>query len=214
MIKVAMVDDHILLRSGLAAVINGFGDFNIISEADNGKQFTEKLDKNNLPDVVLLDITMPEMDGFETAKWLKENHSGIRILVLSMMDDDSSIIKMLKFGARGYLLKDSKPAVLHTALREVIDKGYFFNDLISGKLVHMINKGSGEVYSTLTNLSDKEREFLKWCCTEKSYKEIADTMQITPRAVEALRSNMFEKLQTLSRVGLVMYAIKNGIVKI
>lgn len=214
MIKVAMVDDHILLRSGLAAVINGFGDFNIISEADNGKQFTETLDKNNLPDVVLLDITMPEMDGFETAKWLKENHPNIRILVLSMMDDDSSIIKMLKYGARGYLLKDSKPTVLHTALREVIDKGYFFNDLISGKLVHMINKGGGEAYSTLTNLSDKEREFLKWCCTEKSYKEIADTMQITPRAVEALRSNMFEKLQTLSRVGLVMYAIKNGIVKI
>lgn len=214
MIKVAMVDDHILLRSGLAAVINGFGDFSIISEADNGKHFIEKLNKNNLPDVVLLDITMPEMDGFETAKWLKENHPDIKILVLSMMDDDSSIIKMLKFGARGYLLKDSKPAVLHTALHEVTEKGYFFNDLISGKLVHMINKGGGEEYSTLTNLSDKEKEFLKWCCTEKSYKEIADTMQITPRAVEALRSNMFEKLQTLSRVGLVMYAIKNGIVKI
>lgn len=214
MIKVAMVDDHILLRSGLAAVINGFGDCNIISEADNGKQFIEKLDKNNLPDVVLLDITMPEMDGFETAEWLKENYPDVRILVLSMMDDDSSIIKMLKFGARGYLLKDSKPAVLHTALREVTEKGYFFNDLISGKLVHMINKGGSEEYSTLINLSDKEKEFLKWCCTEKSYKEIADTMQITPRAVEALRSNMFEKLQTLSRVGLVMYAIKNGIVKI
>ncbi len=153
------------------------------------------------------------MDGFATAERIKNNAPEIKVLVLSMMDDDNAIIKMLQYGARGYILKDSKPDVLKTALREVIEKGFFFNDLVSGKLIHLINKGE-EQRTQSVNLNDKETEFLKWCCTEKSYKEIADVMNISTRAVETLRSNLFEKLETLSRVGLVMYAIRNGIVKV
>ncbi|HXL58353.1 MAG TPA: response regulator transcription factor [Chitinophagaceae bacterium] len=214
MINVALVDDHALLRNGLANVINSFGDYKVVIEADNGKQFIDLLKKNTKPEVVLLDITMPEMDGFATAQWIKNNSPEMKVLVLSMMDDDNSIIKMLQHGAKGYILKDSRPDVLKTALRDVTEKGFFFNDLVSGKLVHLISKGEEKQRMQSINLSDKETEFLKWCCTEKSYKEIADVMNISTRAVETLRSNLFEKLETLSRVGLVMYAIRNGIVKV
>ena len=214
MINVALVDDHALLRNGLANVINSFGDYKVVIEADNGKQFIDLLKKNTKPEVVLLDITMPEMDGFATAQWIKNNSPEMKVLVLSMMDDDNSIIKMLQHGAKGYILKDSRPDVLKTALRDVTEKGFFFNDLVSGKLIHLISKGEEKQRMQSINLSDKETEFLKWCCTEKSYKEIADVMNISTRAVETLRSNLFEKLETLSRVGLVMYAIRNGIVKV
>ncbi len=213
MTKVALVDDHALLRNGLASVINNSEGYQVVFEADNGKHFIELLKKNPKPDIVLLDITMPEMDGFETAQWIKANEPGIKILVLSMMDNDTSIIRMLKYGAKGYILKDSKPDVLRTALREIAEKGFFFNELVSGRLVHLANQAADEKGRNVM-LNEKETEFLKLCCTEKSYKEIADAMHITPRAVEALRSNLFEKLETLSRVGLVMYAIRNGIVKI
>jgi len=212
MTKVALVDDHALLRNGLASVIHSSEGYEVVFEADNGKHFIEQLKKNKKPDIVLLDITMPEMDGFETAAWIKQHEPNIKVLVLSMMDNDASIIRMLKNGARGYILKDSKPDVLRTALREITEKGFFFNELVSGRLVHLANQGADD--KSAISLSEKETEFLKYSCTEKSYKEIADAMHITPRAVEALRSNMFEKLDTLSRVGLVMYAIRNGIVKI
>ncbi len=214
MINVALVDDHALLRNGLANVINSFGDYKVVIEADNGKQFIDLLKKNTKPEIVLLDITMPEMDGFATAQWIKNNSPEMKVLVLSMMDDDNAIIKMLQHGAKGYILKDSRPDVLKTALRDVTEKGFFFNDLVSGKLIHLISKGEEKQRMQSVNLSDKETEFLKWCCTEKSYKEIADAMNISTRAVETLRSNLFERLETLSRVGLVMYSIRNGIVKV
>ncbi len=209
---IALVDDHILLRSGLASVIGSFEGFQIIFEADNGKEFIEKLGENPEPDIVLLDITMPVMDGFETAEWIKKNRPEIKVIVLSMMDDDSSIIRMIRQGARGYILKDCKPAILKAALQEVFENGFFFNELVSGKMIHMLQKGGVQLPEE--NLNEKEIEFLKLCCTEKSYKEIAAEMNITPRVAETLRSQLFEKLNILSRIGLVMYTLKHGMVKI
>jgi len=214
MINIALVDDHALLRNGLASVINSFENFNVVFEADNGKHFIQLLKTNPKPSVVLLDINMPEMNGFETAIWIKNNEPNIKILVLSMMDDDSSIIKMLHYGIKGYILKDSKPAILRKALEEVTQRGFFFNDVVSGKMLHLVNKTEAEKQNQPLVLSEREIHFLKLCCTEKSYKEIAESMGIGARSVETLRSNMFEKLETLSRVGLVMYSIRNGIVKL
>lgn len=212
MIKIALVDDHALLRSGLASVITGFGDYQVVFEADNGRHFIQQLTSQPVPDVVLLDITMPEMDGFETAKWIKENRPDIKILVLSMLDNDASIIRMLRNGARGYILKDSKPEVLRSSLHSIVHKGFCTNELVSGKMVHFINKGGDakEVHM----LNEKEQHFLKLCCSEKSYKEMADEMGVAPRTVESLRSSLFDKLDTTSRVGLVLYAIRNGLFKI
>lgn len=212
MTKIALVDDHTLLRNGLASVINSFGNYEVIFEAGNGIEFIEKL-KIGEPEILLLDITMPEMDGFETAKWIKENRPEIKVLVLSMSDDDHAVIKMLQLGAKGYILKDSRPEILKHALREILEKDFYFNDLVSGKLVHLVRKGEDQD-NRVESFSEKELTFLKWCCTEKSYKEIADAMQISTRAVETLRSNLFVKLETLSRVGLVMYAIKHKIVQV
>lgn len=212
MAKIALVDDHVLLRAGLASVIGNFEGFTITFEADNGKDFIEKLNDYPDPDIVLLDITMPVMDGFETSQWILKNKPKIKVVVLSMMDDENSIIRMIRQGARGYLLKDSKPAILKKALYEVLHKGFFYNELVSGKMIHMVQRENGKVAEG--NLTDKESEFLKWCCSEKSYKEIALEMNISPRAVEAMRSNLFDKVYTQSRIGLVMYALKQGIVKL
>lgn len=212
MTQVALVDDHALLRSGLAAVINSFGDYKVQFEADNGKHFIEQVKQFGIPEIVLLDITMPEMDGFETARWVKDHFPETKVLILSMMDSDSAIIRMLRNGAKGYILKDSKPEVLRSALYDVVNKGFCLNELVTGKLVHLINKTESD--TDALQLNEREIEFLKLCCTEKSYKEIASDMHISPRAVEALRCNLFEKLNTTSRVGLVLYTIKNGMVKV
>src|SRR6478672_11224507 len=139
MTSVALVDDHELLRTGLAAIINSFEGFKVVMEANNGKQFIEKVKAKASPDIVLLDITMPGMDGYETSNWIKNNMPQTKVLVLSMLENDTAIIRMLKNGARGYILKDSKPKVFKEALDNIRDSGYFINELVSSKLMHYIN---------------------------------------------------------------------------
>ncbi len=216
MTLVALVDDHELLRTGLAAIINSFEGYKVILEANNGKHFIEKFDPKNSPDIILLDITMPVMDGYETSGWLKANMPKAKILVLSMLENDTAIIRMLKNGARGYILKDSKPMVFKEALDNIRDSGYFINDLVSNKLMQYINHE--DVFDndkhTMSNLTDNELIFLKWICTEKTYKEIADEMFLSPRTIDTYRDNLFRKLDVKTRVGLAIFAIKNGIVKI
>ena len=216
MTLVALVDDHELLRTGLAAIINSFEGYKVILEANNGKHFIEKVDPKNSPDIILLDITMPVMDGYETSGWLKANMPKAKILVLSMLENDTAIIRMLKNGARGYILKDSKPMVFKEALDNIRDSGYFINDLVSNKIMQYINHE--DVFDndkhTMSNLTDNELIFLKWICTEKTYKEIADEMFLSPRTIDTYRDNLFRKLDVKTRVGLAIFAIKNGIVKI
>ena len=155
--SVALVDDHSLLRIGLAQLVQSLG-YEVPFEADDGKEFMEKLDKANLPDLVLMDINMPEMDGFETTQWLKQNHPDVKVLALSMYDNENSIIRMLKCGAKGYILKDSEPAELKAAIEDVMNKGYYYSDLVSGKLIHAINKieDEGSDTNTLNNLNNRE----------------------------------------------------------
>ena len=215
MANIVLTDDHNLLRNGLASLVTSLG-HTVLFEADNGKHFIEKLNPNALPDLVLLDINMPEMDGYETAQWIKTNHPEINILALSMYDNETSIIRMLKCGAKGYILKDSEPAELKAAIEAIMNKGFYYSDLVSGKLMHAINKmddESGDLKS-LVPLNDRETDFLKYACTELPYKEIADKMFVSPRTIDGYRDALFEKLQVKTRVGLVMYAIKNGIVNI
>lgn len=216
MTSVALIDDHELLRTGLASIINSFEGFKVTMEAGNGKEFTEKVKSKNAPNIVLLDITMPVMDGYETAIWIKANLPQTKVLVLSMLENDTAIIRMLKNGARGYILKDSKPKVFKDALDSVRDSGYYINELVSNKLMHYINHE--ETYegdaSALSTLSENETTFLKWICTEKTYKEIADEMFLSPRTIDTYRDNLFKKLDVKTRVGLAIFAIKNGIVNL
>jgi DNA-binding NarL/FixJ family response regulator len=215
MANIVLTDDHNLLRNGLASLVTSLG-HTVLFEADNGKHFIEKLNPGTLPDLVLLDINMPEMDGYETAQWIKTNHPDIKVLALSMYDNETSIIRMLKCGAKGYILKDSEPAELKAAIDDIMNKGFYYSDLVSGKLMHAINKmddESGDL-KNLVPLNDRETDFLKYTCTELTYKEIADKMFVSPRTIDGYRDALFEKLHVKTRVGLVMYAIKNGIVNI
>ncbi len=214
MAKIVLVDDHGLLRNGLAGLVKSQG-HEVLFEAANGKIFIEKLDENNLPDIVLLDINMPEMNGFETADWIKKNQPRIKVLALSMYDDETSIIHMLKNGARGYILKDSDPSELETAIDSILKKGFHYSELVSGKLIHAIkseDKDSDSIASV--DLSEKEIEFLKYCCTEMNYKEISEQMNVSPRTVDNYRDSLLKKLEVKSRIGLAIYAFKNHIVNI
>jgi two-component system invasion response regulator UvrY len=215
MANLVLIDDHILLRNGLAALVKNLG-HGVLFEADNGKDFMEKLKPKSLPDIVLLDINMPEMDGHETAQWIKINHPEIKVLALSMYDNESSIIRMLRNGARGYILKDSDPNVLEAAIDSIMAKGYYFSDLISGKLIHIVNKmdDDGVEFKKIIKLNDREIEFLKYACTDLNYKEVADKMCVSPRTIDGYRDSLFQKLRIKTRTGFVLYAIKNGIVSI
>jgi DNA-binding NarL/FixJ family response regulator len=213
-IKIALVDDHALLRSGLAELVRNLG-YEVLFEADNGLGFQKKIKKDNPPDLVMLDINMPEMDGFATAQWIKMNYPLIKVMALSMYDNENSIIRMFKAGAKGYILKDSEPAELKAALDSVLTKGYYYSELVTGKLIHSINKLDEDAdVRNLVQLSSREIEFLKYACTEMTYKEIADKMCLSPRTIDGYRDDLFEKLNLKTRVGLVMYAIKNGIVQV
>jgi DNA-binding NarL/FixJ family response regulator len=210
MIKIALVDDHVVLRKSLAVLISMFQGFDIILQADNGHHLIDQLKANLIPDIVLLDITMPVMDGVETALWLKQNHPKIKVLALSMIKNDLIIIRMLKNGARGYILKDCEPAELRDALHQVYQKGYYYNELITIKIMN--NELCGEFPKLM--LTEQELNFLRWACTEKSHKEIAVEMSVSPRTIDGYRDSMFKKLNVSSRVGIAIYAIKSGIVQV
>lgn len=210
---IALVDDHVLLRNGLASLINSFEGYKVLFEADNGRDFIEQLKASAPPDIVLLDITMPVMNGYETASWIRINLPGTKVIVLSMMENDAAIINMLKMGAKGYLLKDSKPAVFRQALNQVKEHGFYINELVSSKMLYYMNTNLPQAAGAPL-LSDREIQFLKLACSEKTYKEIAGEMFLSPRTIDSYRDNLFEKLGVTSRVGLVLFAIKNGIVNV
>lgn len=215
-IKVVMVDDHNLFRKGMVGLMNGFVNCNVLYEANNGEEFIRKISSGVCPNIVILDINMPVMDGFETAAWLKKNYPKVKILALTMSDADESIIKMLRAGANGYLLKDAEPSELQFALNELMRKDFYYSEMVSGALLNSLNNKLEVITDNkeFVKLNEREIEFLKLACTELTYKEIADKMFIAPRTVDRYREVLFEKLEVKNRVGLVLYAIKQKIVKI
>ncbi len=213
-IQVAIADDHSLLRSALANLINTFEGYTIIIEADNGNDLRNRMQQLHvIPDIVLLDVNMPGMDGFETTLWLHKNYPQIKILALSMLSDEKSIIKMFRLGAKGYLLKNTDPAELRQALDSIVNKDVYLSEYVSGKLVSGLHHDSAPAEKEVV-LNEKEREFLRWACSELSYKDIAEKMFISPRTADDYRQSLFSRLKVHSRVGLVMYAIRNGIVDV
>jgi DNA-binding NarL/FixJ family response regulator len=208
--SIAIVDDHILIAKALTGIIENFKAFEVLYECENGKALQEKLsNKKNIPDIVLLDISMPVMDGFETALWLKEAHPEVLIIALSMQDDERSLIKMVKSGANGYLLKNVHPLELETALTTLVKNGFYYPNWATSKVFHSLGSASSTKKETI-NITEREKEFLQYSITEMSYKEIAEKMFCSPRTVESYRDSLFEKLGLKTRVGLAVYAMKNG----
>lgn len=212
--KIALADDHTLMRRGLATLINTFEEYEVIFQGTNGQELIDSLDKNSLPHIAMLDINMPKKDGYETAYWLKTNYPQVKILALSMYDNEIAIIRMLQNGARGYILKDAEPFELKEALDGILQKGFHYSDLITGHLLNNITRADEKHSGKGTFLTDRELEFLKLCCTEMAYKDIAEKMFLSPRTLENYRDSLFEKLHAKSRIGLVIYAMKSGIVNL
>jgi DNA-binding NarL/FixJ family response regulator len=207
-INIAIVDDHTLFRNGVAALMGEFAELNIVFEAENGLQMQQMLVKQPLPQVILMDINMPVMDGYEATSWLKANYPFIKVLALSMFEDDSAVIRMIKSGAGGYVLKESKPRELLEAIKAIYTKGVYINEMVSGKLLRSVSNTEA-----IPALTKKELEFLKLCCSELTYKEMADQMFVSPRTVDNYRESLFQKLELKSRTGLVLYAIQHEIFK-
>lgn len=212
-IHIALVDDHLLFRKGIANLLTEFEDIRVVFDASNGKELQAKLKECSEVDVILMDITMPVMDGYASTEWLRINHPKVSVLALSMFDEDIAVIGMLKAGAGGYVLKESTPAELYRAIYEIHQKGIYLNEMVSGKMLRNVQTDF-QLFQKNTILTDREIEFLTLCVSELTYKEIAVKMNIATRSVENYRENLFEKLNVKSRVGLVLYAIKNELVSI
>jgi two-component system, NarL family, invasion response regulator UvrY len=214
-VKVALADDHVMLRNGLAGLITNLG-FEVVFECNNGKELVNKLSKENLPDIILMDINMPEMDGYDATLWVKNNYPLIHVLALSMYDDENAIIRMLKNGARGYVMKESDPLELKRAIDDVVTKGVHYSELVTGRLLHSIYQVEEPSNGTkqMLNMNEREIEFLKLASTEMTYREIADAMHLSPRTIDGYRDALFEKLNVRNRVGLVLFAIKHSVVTV
>ena len=208
-LSIGIVDDHTLFRSGLANLLSEFDEIKVIFEAKNGIDMQKQLQLNPNVQLVLMDINMPIMDGYAATRYVKKEHPHINVLALSMHEDENAIIGMLKAGAGGYVLKGSTPAELVSAIKALIDKGFYINEMVSGRLLFSLKQDEPKPLIT-----EKELTFLQHCSTEFTYKEIADLMNISPRTVDNYRESLFAKLNIKTRTGLVVYGIKHNLIKI
>ncbi len=215
--NIVIVDDHSLFAGSLESLINNFSDFKVQYVVHNGQELVDRLTNgDNFPDVILLDINMPVMNGAQTMYWLKKNLPKLDVLALSMEDNEETIIKMLSYGAKGYLLKDIHPEELKNALNEVINKGFYYTDKVNSSLIKSLHSTKEQIEDDFEfiQLNDREKTFLEYACTEKTYKEIADNMFISPKTVDGYRDSLFKKFGVSNRIGLVLYALKHELVKI
>jgi len=212
-IKVAIADDHALFRTGVKTSLSQRKDIQMIAEAENGMQLLNLL-KHIKPDVILLDIHMPIMDGYTTLPEIKKLYPEMKVIMLSMNNDPSIITKMMEIGANSYLTKESDSETIYQAIRTCFEQEFFFNDLTNKALLNGLRtKRPAEVMTPEVNLTDKEVTILKLMCEEKSTKEIAEMVDLSPRTVEAIRDKLKTKTGVKSMAGLVMYAVKAGIVE-
>lgn len=211
--KLILADDHILLRDALATLINRFPEFFVTALAENGREVIDLIKNGNSPDIVLMDLNMPEMDGYEAAKWLVKNKPDIKIVILTMYDSEIALIRMLQAGVDGFLKKDINPGELKEALLTVAGGDFYYSNHTTVKIASLF-KTNQQNQSNLHRsiLSEIEIEFLKLASTEMTYKEIAGKMNLSPRNIDSYRDALFTKLDVKSRVGLVIYAVKNGVV--
>lgn len=212
-IKVAIADDHTLFRTGVKTSLSARKDIQMVAEAENGMQLLNLL-KHIKPDVVLLDIQMPIMDGLTTLPEIKKLYPDVKVIMLSMHNDHSMITRMMEIGANSYLTKESDSETIYQAIRTCFEQEFFFNELTNKALLNGLRtKRPAETSVPEVHLTEKEITILRLMCEEKSTKEIADMVDLSPRTVEAIRDKLKTKTGVKSMAGLVMYAVKAGIVE-
>lgn len=205
-ILVGIVDDHTLFRKGLISLMSEHKELEFVYEADNGQLMKTSLPTSPvLPDILLMDIKMPEMDGYQTAHWLKDTYPKIKVLALTTFGDYRSVIKMMRCGAKGFMPKEATSDALFAAIKSIHINGLYFNEKVSPQVMRSVKK------DTEPFITPREIIFLRHCCSELTYKEIADKMCVGVRAIDNYRESLFKKLNMKNRSGLVVYAIQNGI---
>jgi two-component system invasion response regulator UvrY len=211
--KIAIADDHILVRKALTRLINSFEGYAVFFEVDNGNDLKKQVVETGLPDIVLMDINMPNGNGYDTTSWLHRYYPMVKVLALSMLSDEHAIIKILRLGAKGYILKTMEPEELKLALDAVIKNDFYLPEVISGKIItglqHNVDQEKKEI-----SLNEKEKVFLELLSSELTYKEIAAKMNVSSRMVDGYKAALCERFQVKTRVGLVMYAVKNKLIEI
>jgi DNA-binding NarL/FixJ family response regulator len=212
MIKIGLADDHQLFLKSLKLMIESFKDMHVIVEAANGKDLQQKLGAlQEQPDIILLDVNMPGMNGEETAAWLSVAHPAIKVVALSMNDDDKTIIKMIKAGCCAYLLKDTSPDDLEKAILQVDSKGYYNADAANINFRRLLQ---AQTEAEALNITEREKQFLQLACSDLTYKQIAAEMNLSERTVDGYRESLFNKLNVQSRVGMALEAIRKELVQL
>ncbi|MBS1745919.1 MAG: response regulator transcription factor [Bacteroidetes bacterium] len=211
-ITLGIADDHQLFLKSLSLLISSLRDFTIVVEAINGKDLIEKLEQKKLePDIILLDVNMPVMDGQQTAELIVKKFPAIKLVALSMKDDDATIIKMIQSGCCSYLLKDIHPEELNKALHEIYEKGYYNADAANINYRRLLQHQEKQNEFQLT---EKEKLFLQFACSDATYKQIAAEMHVSERTVDGYRESLFKKLNVQSRTGMALEALRKNIVSL
>lgn len=207
-IKLGLVDDHLLFLEGLSSMLESLQDFEITVQAVNGLDLQHKLEnQRDLPDLMIVDTDMPVMDGWETTVWLQQYYPSIKLIVISLDEKDGAIIKMLKAGCRAYLFKTVYQETAKKALHQVYANGYFNPDKIQSISWPLFGKANKEKSITLTN---EEQHFLQLACSELSYEQIVDEMNVSERKANGYIDSLFKKFGVRSRLGLVLEALRKG----
>lgn len=211
-IKIAIADDYKIFREGLKVGLSADNNMQVIFEADNGEDLLKGLETNS-PDIILMDLKMPIMDGMEATKEVRKKYPDMKILVVSMYEDDKFIIHLMEIGANGYLLKNAEPDEIRRSIYSVHENGYYFNDLVNKALLKklVLKNNLKPSFNQNVELTEREMEVLKLICEEKTAAEIAKEIFLSPRSVEGIRQRLIEKIGVRNTAGLVMFAAKNGI---
>lgn len=211
-VNVIIADDHVLYRAGVKTALSSKKDIKVIAEADNGAHLLVLL-KAIQPDVILLDIQMPIMDGIATLAEVKKLYPKIKIIMLTMMDDHSMITKLMELGANSYLTKTSDSEIIYEAIITCYEQEYYFNSLTNKALLNNLRQKNpilpAKMIPEEARLSEKEITVLRLMCEEKSTREIAEAVELSPRTVEAIRDKLKTKTGSKSTAGLIMYAVKH-----
>lgn len=215
-IQVAIADDHKIFRSGVINTLTPYANINVMFEAEDGEHLLQIME-NDVPDVILMDLKMPRMDGIQATIKVKERFPDVKIIILTMYEDDNFIVHLVENGANAYLLKNSEPEEIYEAICTTFEKGFYFNENVNlallKKVLHKNKQQFKPDFKQKVQLTEREMEVLQMICDELTTQEISERIFLSPRTVEGLRQKLLEKMEVKNTVGLVVYAFRNGLIE-